>query len=237
MMWKLWRIAALGVAVLGLGLSVGDVFSPAATQGFHATLAAHGDVGRFKVVSVAPERDVHPDVRVGDVLRLHEPTAAERLRYARQRVGDAFVFDREGAGPVTVHLIPAPERPVAYVYLAIALAFLGVGALLAIRRPQLRDVRALASMLVLFGLALTASPQTWMPVWVVGAMVLVANVAQFTALGFAVHLATVFPDPAAGGVLARIRQLNVAVVAALVVVGLWISVSVTSRGACRPARS
>ncbi|MEA2720106.1 MAG: hypothetical protein QOJ39_1970, partial [Candidatus Eremiobacteraeota bacterium] len=235
MLWQVWRIAALGVAVLALGLMIGSTLSQPATPGFRATLATPGQVSSFRVTSVAPQRDVHPDVRVGDVLSLRDPGAGERLRYARQRPGDTFVFDRERGSPVTVRLNRVPERPVSYVYLAIAFAFLAVGTLLAVRRPQMREVRALSGLLLLFSVALCASPQSWMPVGLVGPMLLLGNFAQFAALGFAVHLATVFPDPAAGGSLARIRYLNIGVVIGLIAVAMFIAGSVYLRGVMPPA--
>ncbi|HEY0394570.1 MAG TPA: hypothetical protein VGD01_08740 [Candidatus Elarobacter sp.] len=223
MMWQAWRIVALLVAVLGLALVAGNVMSGSATQGFHATLATPGDLTRFKVVSVDPVRDVRPDVHVGDVIRLHENSPEERFRYARQRLGDTIVFDRDHGGPITVRLVHRPPKPVGYAFLAIVVAFIVVGALLALRQPRLPEARALAGMLLLLGVTFTLAPEDWMPPWVVGLSYLAITTVQFIAFGYAVHLATIFPDPNAGGWRRRIRRVNVPVSLAIAATGLWLA--------------
>jgi hypothetical protein len=227
MMWQAWRIAALLVAVLGLAMVAAILVSPNATQGFGATAAAQHDLSRFRVTSVAPNRDVHPDIAVGDVVRLHDGSRDERFRYARQRVGDVFVFDRDHGPPVTVRLVPTAMNPVSYVFLAIIAGFIVVGALLAIRRPQNSEARTLAAMLLFFGIMFTLTPQPWMPLWVVGFSYLALSVVQFAGFGYAVHLSTVFPDPHAGGWRRRIRLANVPISAAIIVCALWLSYDLT----------
>jgi hypothetical protein len=223
MIWQAWRIVALLVAVLGLALVAGNVMSGSATQGFHATLATPGDLTRFKVLSVDPVRDVRPDVHVGDVIRLHENSPEERFRYARQRLGDTIVFDRDHGGPITVRLVHRPPKPVGYGFLAIVVAFIIVGALLALRQPRLPEARALAGMLLLLGVTFTLAPQDWMPPWVVGLSYLAITTVQFVAFGYAVHLATIFPDPNAGGWRRWIRRINVPVSLAIAATGLWLA--------------
>ena len=226
MWWQAWRIAALLIAVLAVGLVSGALASRDGAQGFAAKLASPSDFARYKVARLDPQRDIRPDLHPGDVIHLQNNTLAERLRYARKRVGERFVFDRDGGTPVTVTLVPAANEPVGYVVLAIVLAFAGIGALLALRRPRLPEVRALASMLLLLAVAFTFEPQSWMPIWLVGASLLFSTALQFTAFGCAVHLATVFPDPSAGGWRARIRRINPPVVLLFVAVGMWIVISV-----------
>jgi hypothetical protein len=225
MLWQAWRIAALLIALLGVAFIVGDAVTVSGTTGFTVAVVSPNDLSRHKVTSVAPPHDARPDVRVGDVVRLHDHSFAERMRFLRQRAGDTFVFDREHGSAVTVRLVPAPTPPVVYVFLALAFAFIAVGALLALRTPQLAEARTLASMLILLGVVFSLSPQPWMPPALAATALIGSYPLQFLAFGCAVHLATIFPAPAERGWRIVVRRANPFITAFLMLIGGWITTS------------
>jgi hypothetical protein len=225
MLWQAWRIAALLVAVLGVAFMADDVLTVSGTPGFRVAPVTPNDFARRKVTSVAALHDTRPEVRVGDVLRLHDDSFSERMRFLRQRTGETFVFDRERGSPVTVRLVPAPVPPFAYVFLALALSFVVVGGLLALRTPRLPEARALASMLILLGVVFSLSPQPWMPPALVASVLIGSYPIQFLAFGCAVHLATIFPAPAERGWRALVRRANPFVTAFMMLIGGWIATS------------
>ncbi len=221
---QIWRSIGLLLAALGLALALGDLASPGASMGFDALPAHTANVNDFRVVRLLPRRDLRPELAVGDVFHLRDTSLAGRMRFARQRPGETFVLERAGRPPVAMRYAPDARSPLGFVYLAIALAFTLVGGLLALRRPEAADARALATLLLGFGVALQLSPMPWMPPGLVLAVMLAGLPLQFVALGAAVHLATIFPDPAAGGYRGRLRRANPPLVLALIACSLGLLV-------------
>jgi hypothetical protein len=78
-----------------------------------------------------------------------------------------------------------------------------------------------------------------MPLPLVAFFVLLSGAVQFFALGAAVRLATIFPDPGAGGVRATIRRINPFVTIAFVVLGVYavVSISVFELGLPEPFKT
>ncbi len=225
MRWQVWRIAAIVFALSSLTLVIATAVAPFTTQGFRSVPAARPALARRRVTALLPERDVQPDLRVGDVIRLHDDTLAERARYARERPGEAFVFDRAGRTPLTVRIVSGPTPPVVWILLALDLSFISMGALLALRRPMVGEVRALAAFLLVFGADFLTGPEPWMPLWLVVLATLVAFPLQMAACATAVELATTFPDPAAGGLRRFIRRSNYVVSPLFAALGAWSSFS------------
>ena len=221
MHWQTWRIAAVLLALLSFAGLVAGVLSPAGSWGFEPKLVGSFADGVYRVARVLPQRDIRPDLRAGDVVRLRDATLTERLRLLRSRPGDTIVFAREHGSPVTVRIIAAPNPPLSWIFGVIDLAFIAMGALLALRRPQLGEVRALAAVLLLFGFLLTLVPQFWMPLWLVFLTTCAVFTVQFAGLASAVELATTFPDPQARGVRRIIRWSSYVVSPLFIALGVW----------------
>lgn len=220
MRWQTWRIAAVLLALLSLALLIASVLSPTGSSGFEARRVPNAP-GSYVVARLLPQRDIRPELRRGDVVRLRDNTLIGRLRQSRSRPGDTLVFERAHGSPVTVRFVAKPVPQVDWMFGVIDLAFIAMGALLALRRPQLGEVRALAAVLLLLGLLFTLAPQTWMPLWAVLLVLLVFFPVQMAGLGSAVELATTFPDPQARGARRFIRWSNYVVSPLCAALGLW----------------
>ncbi len=219
--WQTWRIAAVLLALLSFAGLVANALSPAGSWGFEPKLVGRPADGTYLVARMLPQRDVHPDLHAGDVVRLHNATLTERLRLVRSRPGDTLVFDRDHGPPVTVRILAEPLPPASWIFSVIDLAFITMGALLALRRPQMGEVRALAAVLLIFGFLLTLVPQFWMPLWLVFLTMCALFPVQIAGLTSAVELAATFPDPRAGGARRIIRWSSYVVMPLFVALGIW----------------
>ncbi len=218
--WQTWRIAAVLLALLSFALFLAGVVSPTGSPGFEFRRVP-GATGSYVVAGLLPQRDIRPELRAGDVVHLQGDTLIGRLQLIRSQPGDTLVFDRLHGSPVTVRFVTKPTAPIGWMFAVIDLAFIAIGALLAMRRPQLGEVRALAAVLLLFGLLFTLSPQTWMPLWAVVLTTFVFFPVQMAGLGSAVELATTFPDPQAAGARRVIRWSNYVVSPLVAALGIW----------------
>ena len=221
MRWQTWRIAAVSLALLGFAFLVAGALVPSGSWGFDGAPIPNRALGEYRVVRLLPQRDIRPDLRIGDVVRLADPTLITRLGLIRSRPGDTVVFDRVHGAPVTARFVAPPSAAVTWIFAVISLAFIAIGALLAVRRPQVGEVRALAAVLLFLGLLLTLGPQPWMSLWLVLLTTLAFFPVQMAALGSAVELATTFPDARAGGVRRIIRLSNYVVTPLFTALGIW----------------
>ncbi len=219
--WQVWRIAAVLLALLSFAGLIDNALSPSGSWGFEPALVGSEADGTYRVTRLLPQRDMRPDLRVGDVVRPHDATLTGRLRLIRSRPGDTVVFDRLHGTPVTIRVLAEPNPPVSWIFVVINLAFIAMGALLALRRPQLGEVRALAAVLLLFGFLLTLTAQFWMPLWLVFLIAVAVIPVQVVALATAVELATTFPDPAVRGARRIIRWSCYILSPLFVALGLW----------------
>ena len=223
MRWQIWRIAAVTLAAFGLGLMVVNVLVPSGSWGFEG--ARGTQLSTYRVTRLLPVRDIRPDLRAGDVISLHDHALAERLRFLRSRPGDTFVFDRIHGAPVTVRIVGRGDHLANWIFTPICLAFVTMGTLLALRRPRQGEVRALAAVLLTFGVLMTIGVQAWMPVWLVMVALLVLYPVQMAALASAIELATTFPDPQARGARRVIRWSNYVISPLFAALGIWAVVS------------
>ncbi|HEV2740815.1 MAG TPA: hypothetical protein VGU66_19810 [Candidatus Elarobacter sp.] len=219
MRWQIWRTAAIVLAALGLGLMVANVVAPSGSWGFDGVRGARPGV--YRVIRLTPGRDIHPDLRVGDVISLRDHSLTQRLRFLRSRPGDTFVFDRVHGSPVTVRFVTQPDQVANWIFTPICLAFIAMGTLLALRRPRQGEVRALAAVLLIFGFLMTIGVQAWMPTGIVMLALLVVFPVQMAGLAGAIELATTFPDPQARGARRIIRWSNYVMSPLFAALGVW----------------
>ena len=219
MRWQIWRSAAIVLAALGLGLMVVNILVPSGSWGFDATRT--DSQGGLRVTRILPERDIRPDLHVGDVIRLHDHSLAQRLRFLRSRPGETFVFDGAHGPPVTVRIVTHGDQLANWIFTPICLAFISMGTLLALRRPRQGEVRALAAVLLLFGVLMTMGVQAWMQPWMVLLALLGLYPVQMAGLASAVELATTFPDPQARGARRVIRWSNYVLSPFFAALGMW----------------
>jgi len=219
MRWQIWRSAAVVLAALGLGLMVANVLVPSGSWGFDGARGPRP--GAYRVARILPERDIHPDLRVGDVVTLHDRSLPQRLRFLRSRTGDTFVFDRVHGRPVTVRFVGHGDQLANWIFTPICLAFITMGTLLALRRPRQGEVRALAAVLLIFGVLMTIGIQAWMQPWMVLLALLAVYPVQMAGLASAVELATTFPDPQARGARRIIRWSNYVISPLFAALGVW----------------
>ena len=177
--------------------------------------SAHGI--RYRIVTVTnPERSV-PPVRVGDVVRLETSTLMERMRYGDSRIGARFIFVRQDDTRFITTLGYDPPSGFDYTFALVRLSMIAIGMLLVLRRPQAIETRTLATFLLFFGFAIGPAAQPFFPDIFLLVEIYVQQSMILLALAQAVRLATVFPDPNAGGLRARIRTINPFVTALYVV--------------------
>ena len=219
MRWQIWRGAAIVLAALGLGLMVLNILVPSGSWGFDG---ARGPLpGVYRVTRILPERDIRPDLRVGDLITLRDRSLPQRLRFVRSRAGDTFVFDRAHGPPVTVRFVGHGDQLTNWIFTPICLAFIFMGTLLALRRPRQGEVRALAAVLLIFGVLMTIGIQPWMQPWMVLLSLLAVYPVQMAGLASAVELATTFPDPQARGARRVIRWSNYVISPLFAALGMW----------------
>ena len=219
MRWQIWRIAAVVLAALTVGLMVANVVVPSGSWGFDGV---HGTrPGQYRVTRLLPGRDIRPDLRVGELVQLRDHSLAERLRLLRSRPGDTFVFDRAHGTPATVRFVTQAYRLANWIFTPICLAFIAMGTLLALRRPRQGEVRTLAAVLLIFGFLMTIGVQAWMPIGLIMLALLLIYPVQMAGLASAVELATTFPDPQARGARRVIRWSSYVISPLFAALGIW----------------
>ncbi|GAC1410839.1 MAG: hypothetical protein NVSMB64_20210 [Candidatus Velthaea sp.] len=205
--WQRLVIVGIAIAFVHIVLDlVGSFYTGG--QGFTATLVDAGDTSRYRVTAIEHPEQTRPRLRVGDVLRLAQPTLSERLRYRNSRTGDRFTYIRQDGSRVTNTIAYAPPTALEYVFALIRLSMIGMALLIALRRHDFTETRTLATFLLLFGFAISQQPQPFLPDRATLAFIYVQQLAILGALAQAVRLATVFPDPNAGGFRAVLRRIN-----------------------------
>lgn len=169
-----WRALLLALCALGIVLTAADLF-----DGYTGTWAQTGlgvasaDKSYLqKVLPVAPDSAAaQSGLRAGDVLDLRPMSVADRYRlYNSKYMGQpmrVYVVRRTGLVPITV--IAKTPRPFFTwdVWLGYAggvwmLIFTGI---LAIRRPESRDARLLALLLIGFDIQQALAPSDWITPW------------------------------------------------------------------------
>ncbi|GAC1423910.1 MAG: hypothetical protein NVSMB64_31680 [Candidatus Velthaea sp.] len=206
-LWHRLTIAGAAIAfihVIGAfaaGFVTGD-------PGFTAKGAALGDYSRYRIIAVQHPEQARPALHAGDVIQLENHSLLERMRYYNSRSGDRFAFVRADGRRVEVRLAYMPPNALDYVFALVRLSMISIAVLLAIRRPDGVETRALAAFLLLFAFALAPSPEPFFPDGMAIGFIFAREGVMLAALAQAVRLATVFPDPECGGLRRRIRRLN-----------------------------
>ncbi|GAC1392650.1 MAG: hypothetical protein NVSMB31_11000 [Vulcanimicrobiaceae bacterium] len=155
-------------------------------------------------------------IKEGDRLVLLDSGALAKAHLQNLRPGDAFRFrdvSKPGSPLVTLHAVhlenTAAER-FSNLYLLIALALVLTGALVAIRRPERSDARALASFFIGFAFVFSSSSGP-IPDWVALARTLLAQAVLYFSLAQMTRFACSFPFESQDGIRALIRRLTPAI--------------------------
>jgi GAF domain len=211
MLIALWRWLLLLVAAAAIVFSVADIIEPSNAGDFGLTLAAvHGEPGAFTVKSPSGPA-ARAGLSAGDTVRL---PAAEYVRCARfARAGERCSLDVVRAGGIRTVTLTAQPAPVAewvrLLQTVLRLSFLTLGGLVAWRWFENPAARALATMLVAFGLAMTFTGVLLRTGWG-GTTIPIVNAACFVAgSAAAVYFATLFPTRADDDVRVLLRRLCV----------------------------
>ena len=210
-----WQAVVLALAALTLASILEGVVESAIDNGSHGVSFEPAHPPRFDVVRITritQAESAQPSLHVGDLLVQTPDTLAERLRYLHMRPGDRFVFRRLHADgshdDVTLTTVFAPTNPVVWLFDLMRLALVVVGAIVAIRRPDAAEARALAELFI--GLALTLETEHWvyLPAWVFLPMSYVNGFAAVWVAFAALRLACIFPHPSARGIRRVLERAN-----------------------------
>jgi len=210
---RTWRIVAVGVGSVLLALvllNIAAALFANADQGF---------VGRpepmlpdvYVVSRVTQPKAIEGPLHVGDRVRLEDSSLANRLRFLQQRPGDRFAFVGLTAGGATTHffatMTPAPVPASFWALEVVAIAFAGVGLIVAARRPA--DPLARTMVVLFFSLGtLFVGPLPWLPIWFAGLTLLAALFARVYCGYAALALASTFPFRSTSGVRRILERAN-----------------------------
>jgi hypothetical protein len=222
---RTWRNLAVVVIALGIVLAFGDLVASAVDfdLGYRAVQIENSSAMRFRVIQVVPHGEAERvGIRPGDIVSLADDSYFGRARFSKLGGGQPIelVVRRASAPPRTVTLtsttVPAREGLLLQVYDAIRLTMLAVALVLAIRRPERPEVRALAGTFAAFGWGFGAHG-TWEPVLALYPLAASYGFALFAFVEEALRFATMFPERSRGGVRAWLERANVPIFATLAV--------------------
>jgi hypothetical protein len=210
----LWRVLALVCAVFSLAVVVADALDwPQYTDehvGIAVTPAAHDYA---TLISVTGDRHAGGGLRVGDRIQPRGRAWSARDTVSTWPAGTVLTWNvvRDGHRfhARTVVSAPSPDDIVfAEIVNALRFAMLVVAFVVALRRPDAADARALATFLIAFGLASFTVP-AWLPDRAIAALASLRGPIVFAGIGYATLFACVFPSPAVRGLRGLIRRLTV----------------------------
>ncbi len=214
MSWRVWRLAAVTIAVVLLAFVVADC-TAALVANADAGFVAQPDgrhPGDYVVQSVTNPKAIDGPLHAGDRVRLADGSLTNRLRFVRQRAGDRFAFTGTTSGGARTAFVatssPAgPVAPTFWIYQLFRLVLVLVALLVAIRRPNDGVARILVGLfLALAALAETGTP--WFPLWLTGALIVVRGFAQVFSGFAALAIAVTFPARSEHGVRRRLERAN-----------------------------
>lgn len=212
----LWRWLLLVVAAAAIAFSAADFVEPSNAGDFGLTLApvrgqsgAFGESGAFTVKSPSGAAS-RAGLLAGDTVRLPTSEYMRCVRFAR--AGEHCSLEVTRAGRIQKVTLTAQPAPVAewvrLLQIVLRLSFLGLGGLVAWRWFENPAARALSTMLVAFGLAMTLIGVLLRTGWG-GTTLQIVNAACLVAGSVAaVYFATLFPVRAEGDVRAVLRRLS-----------------------------
>jgi hypothetical protein len=228
----LWRWALLLIASAAIAFALYDIAAPQNAGDFGWSLAAvRGQPGAFTVTH-ATGAAAQAGVQAGDAIHLSLADVIRCLRLVR--TGDRCSLDVARAGrvrKVTLTAQPAPvEEWIRLLQAVLRLSFVALGGSVAWRWFGNPAARALSTLLVAFGLAMTLTSvymrTGWNAVAVPSALSSMATITIGSAA--AVYFATLFPERADGDVRALLRRLTLPI--ALVAIASITPQAVVSNG-------
>lgn len=210
---RIWRVIAVGVGALMMALLVMDALAALFANGGPG-FTSSADLehpGTSIVQSIDDPRAIAGTLHPGDHVRLEDSSLYARLAFARQRIGDRFVFDgttAQGAPTrFTDTMIAKPVGPDFWVYEITALAFVGVGLVVAMRRPNDPTARTMVALFLTMA-TLFVAPVPWLSPWTALALITARTFSQVWCAYCALRLATTFPTRSATGVRRWIERIN-----------------------------
>ena len=211
---KVWRSAALSCALLVLVLLVIDITRPAHAFGLGAQMIlSNAATQSYDVIQLTHGSEAdRAGIHVGDRMELVDATAFTKAQLLNMHDGQAFRF-KDRSNPrlaiVTLHptRIESSYERFGGLYRAFAFALLVSGSLIAYRRPDRRDARALASFFIGFACIFSilngnVPDLVWWIEYALQPAVLYFSLAQMT------RFACTFPFISQHGVRAWIRRVT-----------------------------
>ncbi len=185
------------------------------------TVPVDADKGLYRITKVTAPGSFSPRVHVGEVISSKSSSLTERLRAENAAAGERFIVHTSGGQRIAAIAQSAPLGGITLVYSLISLTMIAIGGLVVLRSGDRIEARTLAAFLICFGVGETERAWPFLPDWVFLVNVYVEPSVLYLAFGQAVQLATIFPNPDAGGVRRFVRRLNPFVTGAFIAVAAY----------------
>lgn len=207
-----WRASLLAFALLTFALAVGDLALPSNRGTLGLAMRQTRRSTEFTVTQVEPGLPgARAGIREGDDV-IPGPGLANWASFLNAVTGDNISLDVYHNGSVRhVTLEAVRSKPDSASSIALLVGFellrmvmLFVAALIAIRRADRKDARALATFFATFAFIIQGN--AWCPAIVAFALSLIAQLAAFVGLQQALVFATIFPYESPGGIRAFLRR-------------------------------
>ena len=214
MLRRVWRPFAVSACGLLLGFVVLDCVAAVvanAQPAFTGTFDRY-EPGVLTVVTITHRAAIEGPIHLGDRVRLEDGSLANRLRFARDRPGERFVFvgaAKDGSATrFVMTMTPAPAAPPTFwIYELTRVALIFVAFVIALRRPNDAVARTLVGLFLAIA-AVIENPSPWLPLWAVFALMFVRGFCQVFAAYAALALAVSFPARSANGVRRFLERVN-----------------------------
>jgi hypothetical protein len=227
----LWRVLALVCAAFSLAVVVADAVDWQQYTDEHIGFAVSSPAphGYATVITVSGDPLASGGLRVGDSVQPRGRPWSPRDTLSTWPAGTVLTWNvARGARHFHAQTVVSPpafdDVVFAEIVNAVRFAMLVVAFVLALRRPDAADARALATFLIAFGLAAFTVP-AWLPDRVLAALAPLRGVIVFAGIGYATLFACVFPSRAERGVRGVIRRATIPctlVLCAAFLVLLWL---------------
>jgi hypothetical protein len=224
----LWRVLAIASAIFALLVTLADAYDwqQYTSDGLEMTPPAAGHGYATIVQTRLPPQELG-ELRPGDRIR---PLGRDWSPHDTISTWPAGTLERWTAirGTRTFHAttlvrLPTPDDVVfAEIVNAFRLAMISVALLVAVRRPDAPEARALVTFLTALGLGAFLVPG-WLPDWALAVATPLRGALLMFGIGYATLFGCVFPRPATGGIRGLLRRIIVPLTAVLsvAVIAIW----------------